>query len=237
MKRGPMYRVIYDDIVGQIRSGALAPHAQLPGEHDLARQYGVSRMTVRQALDVLGSDEFVVRKQGSGTFVSDLARHGRRFNRLRSFAAELAGADEPVGSRVIRSEVAEATAEVAERLGITEGDPTNRLTRVRTVGEKPAALQDAWIPYAVAPGLVREPLIEGSLYRTLTERYGVELQYADQALTAAILDAEQAGLLESEAGSPVLAGQRLTHSASGVVEFTYGWTLPGFPLLLRIDAE
>ncbi|PXY29008.1 GntR family transcriptional regulator [Prauserella endophytica] len=238
MAHAPRYRVIYDDIVSQIQEGLLAPAAQLPGENDLARQYGVSRMTVRQALDLLDSDNFVVRRQGSGTFVSETAKRGRRLNRLRSFADEIAGTAGEVSSRVVRAETGPATAEVAAVFGIAEGDVVNRVTRVRLIGGAPAALQDAWVPYSVAPSLCREPLLGGSLYRTLTERFGVQLRYADQSMTGALLTAEQAGLLDAEPGGAVLEARRTTYGAAAeVVEFTTSWTLPAFPVLLRIDAE
>ncbi len=237
-QRAPMYRVIYDDIVAQIQSGALQPAAQIASENDLAKQYGVSRMTVRQALELLGSDDLVIRKQGSGTFVREHPRRGRRLSRLRSFADELASSGDHLASEVVRAELASAPDEVADALRLDPGDTVNRLTRVRRVDGVAAALQDAWVPYAVAPGLVREPLAEGSLYRTLSERYGVELQWADQSMTAATLEPDEARLLDVAPGGAVLHGLRTTFSRTGnPVEFTYGWTLPEFPLLLRIDAE
>ncbi|EGX59757.1 GntR family transcriptional regulator [Streptomyces zinciresistens K42] len=229
--------MIYDDLVSQIRSGSLAPGTRLPGETDLARQYGVSRMTVRQALDLLDAERCVVRRQGSGTFVNDHTERGRRLNRLRSFADEVEG-DGGQSSRVIRCETAPAPAEVAEALGVGAGDTVNRLTRVRLIGGTPAALQDAWVPYSVAPSLSREPLLDGSLYRTLTERFGVELRHADQSMAAALLTDEQAELLATAPGGAALEVRRTTYGSRGeTVEFTTSWTLPAFPFLLRIDAE
>ncbi|MFE3602821.1 GntR family transcriptional regulator [Streptomyces sp. NPDC059096] len=238
MARAPRYQVIYDDLVLQIRSGTLAPAARLPSETDLARQYGVSRMTVRQALDLLDSDRFVVRRQGSGTFVSGHGERGRRLNRLRSFAEEIAGTGGEASTRLIHCATAPTPADVAEALGARDDEPANRLTRVRLVDGAPAALQDAWIPYAVAPSLCREPLLDDSLYRTLTERFGVELRYADQSMTATLLTGEQAELLDARPGTPALEVRRTTYGSRGeTVEFTTSWTLPGFPFLLRIDAE
>lgn len=238
MQRAPLYRVIYDDIVAQIRSGVLKPTEQLPSEPDLAKQYGVSRMTVRQALDLLMTDDLVSRRQGSGTFVREHARTGRRLNRLRTFADELGDAGDAIGSRVLRAEVTRPDDEVAAALQLEPGDSVHRLTRVRLVRGAPAALQDAWVPYAVAPGLTRDPLVDGSLYRTLTERYGVELRWADQSMTATVLGDSEASMLEVEPGGAVLCGVRTTYSnADRPVEHTYGWTLPDFPLLLRIEAE
>jgi GntR family transcriptional regulator len=238
MARAPRYRVIYDDIVSQIQAGALAPATQLPGENDLARQYQVSRMTVRQALDLLVSDNFVVRKQGVGTFVKEVPARGRRLTRLRSFADELAGPGGEVSSRVVRAETTAAPAEVADAFGVEEGDLANRMTRVRLVDGAPAALQDTWVPYAVAPSLCRQPLVDGSLYRTLTERFGVQLRYADQSMTAVLLTPAHAELLDAAPGGAAQRGRRITFGGAGeIVEFTTSWTLPEFPLLLRIDAE
>ncbi|MET7640894.1 GntR family transcriptional regulator [Streptomyces sp. NPDC005438] len=238
MARAPRYQLIYDDLVERVRSGQLAPGAQLPSESDLARQYGVSRMTVRQALDLLDSDRYVIRRQGSGTFVSEQAGPGRRLNRLRSFADEIAASGGEVTSRVVSAETTKATAEVARVFGVSEGDMAHRVVRVRQIGGTPAALQDAWVPYSVAPSLCREPLLNGSLYRTLSERYGVQLRYADQSMAAALLSAERAEPLGVEPGGAVLETCRTTYGATGeVVEFTRSWTLPAFPFLLRIDAE
>ncbi|WP_217496015.1 GntR family transcriptional regulator [Agrococcus sp. SGAir0287] len=230
--------MIHADIVEQISSGALGPGTRLPSEQDLAKRYGVSRMTVRQALDLLASEEVIVRKHGSGTFVREHSRQGRHLDRLRSFAAELADADVVVDAEIVRFELVEAPDDVAEALALEPGDPVHRLTRVRRVDGIPAALQDAWVPSYVAPSLSREPLVDGSLYRTLAERHGVRLRWADQSMTAELLGEAEAALLRVEPGGAVLRGMRTTYSdADEPVEFTHGWTLPSFPLLLRIDAE
>ncbi|WP_240649494.1 GntR family transcriptional regulator [Streptomyces sp. Z26] len=238
MPRAPRYQVIYDDLVSQIRTGALGRAERLPGETDLAKQYAVSRMTVRQALDLLESEGLVVRLQGNGTFVSDHTERGRRLNRLRSFADEIADTGGTASSRTVACGTAPAPPEAAAAFGGAEGDTANRLTRVRLIGGAPAALQDAWVPYAVAPSLCREPLVDDSLYRTLTQRFGVQLRHADQSMAAALLDAEQADLLGVPPGGPVLEVRRTTYGERGeVVEFTTSWTLPDFPFLMRIDAE
>lgn len=238
MQRRPMYRVINEDLAAQIHAGQLSAGEQLPNEHELAKQYGVSRMTVRQALDILVSDDLVTRRQGIGTFVSEQSRRGRRLNRLRSFSEELAASPQHVSSEVVRAELVNPPADVAVALALGTDDSVSRLTRVRRVNGEPAALQDAWIPYAVAPGIVRDPLVDNSLYRTLTEKHGVDLRWADQSMTATLLEKEEADLLGTTPGVAALYGLRTTYSAGRQpVEYTRGWTLPDFPLLLRIDAE
>ncbi|QUL78544.1 GntR family transcriptional regulator [Brevibacterium sp. SMBL_HHYL_HB1] len=238
MHRQPMYRVINEDLAAQIQGGVFSSGDQLPNEHDLAKQYGVSRMTVRQALNLLEEDGLVARRHGIGTFVSEKSRRGRRLNRLRSFSEELGSAPDNITSDVVRAELVYPPKDVAEALELASDDSVSRLTRVRRVNKEPAALQDAWIPYSVAPGIVREPLIDNSLYRTLAERHGVALRWADQSMTASLLGKEEARSLGIEPGGAVLHGLRTTYSTENrPVEYTRGWTLPEFPLLLRIEAE
>ncbi|GAB3473942.1 GntR family transcriptional regulator [Nocardiopsis coralliicola] len=231
------YQVIYHDLSAQIASGDLQVGSQLESEPELARRYQVSRMTVRQALDLLLADELVVRKRGSGTFVRE-NRRGRRLNRLRSFAEELVSADEAVTSQILTASEEKAPKEVADGLGLEADAAVNRIRRLRLVDGVAAAVQDAWIPYAVAPGLAREPLVDGSLYRTLTERHGLKLRWANQTMTAALLSSVEAELLSAKEGGAVLHSLRVTYSdAERAIEYTNSWTLPEFPLLLRIDAE
>lgn len=238
MQRAPMYRVIYDDIASQIHSGELKVGDRTPSEQEIASRFGVSRMTVRQAMDLLTAEGLVRRMRGRGTFVREAGRRGRRLTTLSSFVEELAESPKHVDSVHVRAELVEAPEEVAHALRLQVGATVNRLTRVRSVEGRPAALQDAWVPYPVAPSLVREDLLNGSLYQTLAERYGVELQWADQTMTAAVLGLEEAELLGVSAGDPALFGRRTTYSRQDVpVEFTYGWTLPEYPLLLRIEAQ
>lgn len=238
MSRSVLYQVIYDDLFSQITSGTLKAGSKLESEPELARRYQVSRMTVRQALDLLLADELVTRKRGSGTYVRENPRRGRRLNRLRSFAQELAGSDEAVTSQVLKASEEKAPQEVAEGLGMEVGDAMSRIKRLRLVGGVPAAVQDAWVPYAVAPGLARDPLLDGSLYRTLTEKHGLKLRWADQTMTAALLEPGVAEPLSAEAGGAVLHSVRITYSdTERAVEYTNSWTLPEFPLLLRVDAE
>lgn len=238
MPRSALYQVIYDDLFSQITSGTLKAGSKLESEPELARRYQVSRMTVRQALDLLFAEELVSRKRGSGTYVRENPRRGRRLNRLRSFAEEIAGSNEAVTSQILSASEEKAPKKVAEGLGLEVNGPVNQIRRLRLVDGVPAAVQDAWVPYAVAPGLARKPLLDGSLYRTLTERHGLKLRWADQTMTAALLEPAEAELLSAKVGGAVLHSLRITYSdTERAIEYTNSWTLPEFPMLLRIDAE
>lgn len=237
MARIPMYRMIEDDLLGQIERGDLPQSSQLPSETALAEQYGVSRMTVRQALDRLESARLVVRQQGSGSFVASTPVRARRVNRLRSFSEELRDDAVEVTSRIVAQESVEPPVDVAARLDVG-GRQATRLVRVRLVDGTPAAFQEAWIPLAVAPGLARVALGSESLYRTLRDRFGVEFGWAEQTVQATLLDQTTATMLETRAGVPALATERITYASDNTpIEFVRSLTRSEFPLVMHLDTN
>lgn len=237
MSRVPRYQVIYEDLSSQIASGVLAPDAQLPSETMLAERYGVSRMTVRQAVRQLEGERLLTRRHGAGTFVTQPRAQRRRLNRLESFADEIRVEAGRVRNIVRDRSAARPPADVADRLKIAAGQEVVRIERLRLVDEVPAALQESWLPYALVPLLSREELVDGSLYRTLRQRYGLRLAWADQEVSASAATARQADALDVDEGSPLLVSTRLTHDdASAPVEFARSWTRPEFSVVIRLES-
>jgi GntR family transcriptional regulator len=232
-----MYEVIYGDLLSQIRAGTLAPDDRLPSEPALASQYGVSRMTVRQALDQLEAEHLVVRRRGSGTYVAQPSSTYRRMNRLGSFRDEMGIGDSEVETEVKFQGAVVPPDDVRGRLGLKPRQKAIRLLRVRLVSGVPAALQESWLPYSLAPQLAREELIGGSLYRTLLERWGVKLKWAEQTISAVAATAEQAAWLGVEEGSPLISITRVAFTDDATpIELAHSWTRPEFPLFARLEA-
>lgn len=237
MARIPVYKMIEEDMRAQIASGELPALSQFPSETVLAARYGVSRMTVRQALERLESARLIVRQQGSGSFVADTPVQGRLTNQLRSFADELARRDVTVSSRLVVKETVYDPPEVVKSaLKLGEQQATH-LVRVRLVDGSPAAFQDAWIPFQVAPGLARIELLGESLYRTMREQFDIEFGWADQYIVAGLLPDDVAQLLEVPPGTPATEVRRTTYSKDHVpVEYVQSWTRPEFPLIVHLEA-
>jgi GntR family transcriptional regulator len=232
----PMYEVIYRDLDRQMSSGTLKPGDRLPSEGELADHYGVSRMTVRQAVGRLTDERRLIRRRGAGTFVADHHATYRKVHALGPFSEDIGRGDSAVHTLVHLQQIADPPAEVGDRLGIKPRQKVIRLLRVRLVEGQPAAIQDSWIPYGLAPGLAEEELLGGSLYRTLADRFGIRLTWAEQEVTAAAASVEQAELLQVAPGTPLIAITRVTHSdGTGLAEFARSWTRPEFPLLLRLE--
>jgi GntR family transcriptional regulator len=231
-----IYQTIYQDLLEKINSGLLRPGDKLPSEGELAAQYGVSRMTVRQALDLLEGDYVVMKRRGIGRFVKH-ATYFRHLNRLAPFKTELQRPGAQISTKVLVQEVTKPPTEVALGLELRENQDAIHLVRLRHVDENPAAVQSTWLPYGVAPQLARMDLENSSLYDTLAEAFGIRLRWAEQQITADAASAQLAEWLQVDPGSPLIATTRVAFPESGSpVEFTHAWTRPEHPLLVRLDA-
>jgi GntR family transcriptional regulator len=231
-----MYERISNDILDQVRTKALVAGDKIPSETELATQYGVSRMTVRQALDQLLARNAVVKRRGSGTFVAQSNPRFRRLNKLQSFRGEAGLENANVRTEVKFQGRLVPPVGVIERLALKPGQEAVRLQRIRFVDGTPAAIQDSWLPYGLAPQIARAELIDGSLYRTLTDLCGVRLSWADQEISAAAATTEQAAWLMIDRGSPLIATTRVAYQDPGTpIEYTHAWSRPEFPLVVRLD--
>jgi GntR family transcriptional regulator len=232
----PMYQVISRDLRGQIEGGTLRPADRLPGEYALAEQYGVSRMTVRQALDHMVADRLVERRRGAGTFVAPSAGSVRRLNRLRPFREDMGLEGRDIRTRMLVQERRLPPAGVRDRLRLRRGQEVIRLRRLRLVEQAPMSLQDSWLPYSLAPSLARDALLEGSLYLTLRQRHGVDLRSAEQEITAVPATRELASLLDVEEDSPLIGGIRLAIDGDGLpVEYAESWSHPELRIVVQLD--
>ncbi|WP_243095497.1 GntR family transcriptional regulator [Thermus thalpophilus] len=206
----------YMDLAQRLREEVLQkpPGAPLPPERALAEAYGVSRDSVRKALDLLEEEGLVVRRQGSGTFV---ARRATFRTRLRGFSEEMRALGMHPETRLLRAETGPAAPEEALGLGLSPGDGVLRLVRLRLADGEPMALERATLPlWAMnAPP-------EGSLYQAL-EAKGLRPVRALQRLRA-VAAREEARPLGVEPGSPLLHLERVSYLADGrPVELVKSW--------------
>jgi GntR family transcriptional regulator len=217
----PLYYQLKTILLEQIRTGGMKPNDRLPAEDDLAATYGVSKATVRQALNELAVAGVLRREQGRGTFVAEpkLAQGPRE---LTSFTEEMNNLGFRPTSKVLTQDVIEAEADVAEKLRIEKGTPVVRLKRLRIADGKPMGIQTAYIPVELAPGLAGEDFSEESLYSVLERKYGLLPVRAQETYFAVLLEQDEASLLKVAATSPGIAAERVTYLASGqTLELVY----------------
>lgn len=207
----PKYEILRTELEQMISNG-LNAHAALPSERELMARYGLSRMTVREALTRLVDDGLVYRVHGAGTFVSDGAKITKSLT-LTSFSEDIRSRGMEPGSRSAEMHRIEADATTASVLNISPGAPVVHIQRVRTADDLPMCLENVCISADLVPDDFR--LGEhASLYEYL-EGIGRGPVTASQTIQATVLTKEQAGLLEVPPYSPALAVSRVTADAQG----------------------
>lgn len=216
----PRYVQIRESLRAEIAQGTFKPGQKLLSEDELASQYGVSRMTVRQALTDLIDAGIVYRRHGVGTFVSQ-THVERDHSKLTNFfeAAEEQGIT--ARARVLVSEVMHAKRQVAIALNLEEGEPVIRIKTLRFADNVPVTVHDAHIPYKLFPDLLRNNFEHLHIW-THMEDYGYRVKRAIQKIEARDADEEIAQLLGVEIGMPILYKERTVYAEDGTpVEFTY----------------
>lgn len=218
---GTLYGRIRDELRASIVAGTYPPHARLPSESELIRHYGVSRITVRQALGELEKEGVLFRVAGKGMFVSK-PKPVQSLARLQGFAEAMAQQGHEIYNHLVGFEFLAANAEVARRLGIEAGATVAELRRVRFLNREAVSLDVTYVGESIGRRLAREDLATRDIFLILENDYGIALGFADLAIEAVLADAGIAELLQVKTGAPVLRVERLTHTAAGApLDFEY----------------
>jgi GntR family transcriptional regulator len=210
----PKRDVVRRHILGLIEN--TRPGTGLASERELAQQLGVSRPTVRAALDDLTRDGFLVRQRGRGTFTGP-------HKVTQELAAGMASppADGDWTSSVVSFAVSPASPPIAARLELSPGDPVLRVTRVRLVDGEPIAIERLELPATVVPGLQASDMESGNFYHLLRDRFGIRVAEAVQSIEPSFTNPEQAELLDVPVYSPLLQIERTTRDSTGrIIEVT-----------------
>lgn len=213
----PLYFQVAQQIELAIEQGRLCPGDRLENEIALADRLGLSRPTMRQAIQSLVDQGLLVRRRGVGTQV--VQGRVRRAVRLSSLYDDLVRSGRRPTTQVLRHERQPAPADVAEALGLTEGTDVVCLQRVRSVAEGPLALLHNWLPADLLPD--DADLSGRGLYEVLRGQ-GVHLRVATQQIGAEAADPDTAAVLGLTPGAPLLVVERTCWDDSGrAVEFAW----------------
>jgi GntR family transcriptional regulator len=216
----PIFAQIRARLEDAIASGTLISHQRIPSERRLSEHFGVSRMTVRQALDAMTHDRLLYSRAGRGTFVSDRKVIEQPLQHLTSFTQDILARGMRPSSRVLDERIVYASFEMARLFGLAPTVELVRLTRLRLADDEPLAIETVHIPARYVPGLLDRDLAAESLYTVLNREYGLSLSGARQTIEAAAPTPEEMGLLAMDAPLPVLKISRLTVDANDrVVEY------------------
>ncbi|MEV6108486.1 GntR family transcriptional regulator [Streptomyces sp. NPDC051940] len=207
----PLYHQLSQQLEEAIEQGALLPGALLGNEIDLAARLGLSRPTVRQAIQALVDKGLLVRRRGVGTQV--VQSKVRRSLELSSLYDDLDAAGQSPSTRVLSVDRVPADAAVAAALSVPEGTEVLRLERLRSTNGEPLAVMCNYLP-DVGLALSAPALERTGLYR-LMRSAGTTLHSAHQTIGARSATAAEAALLDEAPGAPLLTMRRIAYDTTG----------------------
>lgn len=213
-RRTPHYLRIYRDLKQKMSEGVWAAGERLPTQREIAISFGVTVMTVRQALQLLEQEELVVMRHGLGTFVAP-KRIRYAVRSLRSFAEEVTAQGLELKTHILRRQLVEPHPHVVELLRIEPGECVFSIERLRFVGHEPIVYQHTQLLPAIGEALEDVDLSDISLYDYLQSELKIELAHAQEKIHAIALAAHEATLLEEEIDAAALLSERVTFSAAG----------------------
>lgn len=210
----PLYYQIKQNLLELVESGKFAPGDLLPAESEMGEYYGVSRLTVRQAVGELVREGVLLRERGRGTFVAS-PKTTHAMLRSSGFSERIRETGQTPSSRVLSYEVVPAPASVAEYLQIPEGAPVYKLTRLRSVNGEPQMIEITHLPRDRYPGMEDVDFSRASLYSTLAERFGCNVVAADEIFEPVLTTTYEAELLGTKVKSAALLLEVVAYDQDG----------------------
>jgi GntR family transcriptional regulator len=219
-------RKIYLMLSERIASGALPAGSRIASEPALAAEHGVSRVTIRRALDRLESEGRVSRRAGAGTFVAGGAVQPVVRAGLTDVFARMREMGEQTGVRLLSFAYVTPPDAIAEALGLAPGERTQRAVRVRLVDSQPFSYLTTHVPERIGATYTEADLAARPLL-ALLERSGIEADHASQTVGAVLAGPEVADALQVDIGAALLSLTRLVTAADGTgIEHLHGLYRP-----------
>jgi GntR family transcriptional regulator len=198
---------------------SLAPGDAIPSERQLSGDLGVSRLTLRAALDDLVREGYLIRRRGAGTFVGE-PKVAKGLT-ISSFSDDMRERGMQPGSRTLELRVVPAGARLGRILHVSPSEPIVAVKRLRLADGEPMAVELLHVRQSLVPGLTGADLETNSFYDLLASRFGVSIVGGTQTVEPTVTNEEESESLGVPLHSPALLFERVTRSAAGdVVEFT-----------------
>ena len=209
-----------------ILSGEFPLGTKLPNEEQLCNRFSVSRVTIREAVRGLIEDGYVVRRQGSGTYVRRRPSLRNSLDTNFSYTEYLESSGLKAGKRVLGARMIPADADTAEALGLEEGTQVAELRRIRTADRRPAIYSIDFLPGDIVDSVDQRDRFRGSVYRLLSA-LGHSVEHGEAIVAPALADKDTARALDVAPGTPLQYLRQVDFDAAGrAVMLSLEWHVP-----------
>ena len=209
----PLYVQLMEELETSIRNGVYKPGDKIMTEAEMAKEYGVSLITVRKAVGSLMEKGLVVRKQGKGTFVTK-PKYSRNMKKLQSFTEMCEQMGVKPGAQVLENRLIMADKKVADRLGIEPGSNVVYISRLRLADGEPVQVEKSYFPLKYA-FLLEEDLNNGSMFECLKEKAGAKVASSEKMIELGRATAEEAAMMDVKKGDYLLFVKSTAYDENG----------------------
>lgn len=203
----PLYAQVEAALAAAVADGTFTPGSLLPNETALIRRYGVSRTTIRQAIQDLVRRGLVEIRRGIGTFVLQ-PKITQELTELTGFVEDMRALGHRPTARVVDHRVLPSSAAVARHLEMKAGTEVVRIQRVRLANEVPVSFDETYLPREIGEKVLENDLETKPIFTLLEEKYGTPLIEAEYRLEAVSADTKVARALGVRPGSPIFLIER-----------------------------
>ena len=215
----PLYQQIYAILRAELMRGELRPGDMIPTESELMERYQVSRITVRQVLDMLVNEGLIYRQRGRGSFLTHPPIQ-QSLTHIISFTEDMRRRGFQPGTQVLSAHLLPAPDDIAGPLGAEPGTELAHIQRLRLADGEPLAVEDSYLIHRFCPGILAQDYATRSLRETLAHVYGLYNVRATQTIQALNADRQLASVLSVKAGAALLFLERVSLSDQNVpIEF------------------
>jgi GntR family transcriptional regulator len=209
----PIYIQIHNEIKRNIEANKWKIGDRIPSERELSTDFGVSRMTLRQAIQTLVDEGILERRVGSGTFVAN-QKVQEKMAGVTGFTDLMLAQGKVPSSKTISYHTMEPSLSEMEKLHITQDQAVLRMERIRYGDEVPICFEVATVPENIVEGLEKSE-VTSSLYRTLEQKKGLQIGKAQQTVSAMLASERIAEYLNIKRGEAILRLRQITYLQDG----------------------
>ncbi len=204
----PIYYQLEEAIKHEINKNGMEPHSPIPSEREYAEKHGISRMTVRQAINNLVNQGILYRERGRGTFISE-QKFEQDISQLTSFSEDMRKRHLTPSTKIIKMNECIGPSAAHDKLKQANEDVVYEIVRLRLANDQPIALETIYTPKKLVGKLVDQQ-VEASFYRYLEETLGLSIKRGFQSIEAALATSEEVTYLQIKKNDPVLIMQRIS---------------------------
>jgi GntR family transcriptional regulator len=223
--QSPMYLQLREIIRTKIEDGEFPPGTAIPTEHELAKTYGINRLTVRNGIAALVNEGLLKRIQGKGVYVLGEKRE-QDLETLEGFSQMVRKKNADPSSHILTKSLRTAGHKYGKIFNIDPADQIFYIKRVNYIDNEPYSLEEIYIPHYVVPELEDIDLTVFSIYE-IYDFYNIEISYSQQTLDLTQLDQSDARFLDVDSSTPLLLFTNVSYSKSeAVIEYSRSCTRP-----------